>query len=301
MLRYRLLAIDIDGTLVNSRDELTAATRRALVRAGGAGIRVVLATGRRYSRALPLVAPLGLDVPLITATGALVKDPRNHGTLYRAEFDPGMLRRVMQIVRDCGFDPVLYGDTFCQGFDFYIAGWQARTPELAEYLADNAASARVVSDLFEHPPAEVFAGFAMGTQPQMLELERTLHRCLGLGVSTHVLRSPKYAGFFCELAPAGVNKWSAICRLAENWNIPLQAICAVGDDINDIPMIRGAGLGIAMGNALPEVKRAADRIAPTHDEDGLVAVVSWLMDEDSDGVIPAAPQGPQGWHAEGTR
>jgi len=300
MLRYRLFAIDIDGTLVNSRDELTAATRQALVRAGQAGIRVVLATGRRYSRALPLVAPLGLDVPLITATGALVKDPRTHRTLYRAQFEPGILRRVTQIVRECGFDPVLYGDTFCQGYDFYIAGWQVRTPELAEYLADNAASARVVSELFEHPPAEVFAGFAMGTHAQMLELERTLHCCLGHRISTHVLRSPKYAGFFCELAPAGVNKWSAVCRLAENWSIPVEAICAVGDDINDIPMIRGAGLGIAMGNALPEVKRAADRVAPTHDEDGLVAVVSWLIGEGAEVSFPP-PADPETLPCEDTR
>ena len=76
MPRYRLLAIDIDGTLVNSRDELTPATREALVRAGRAGIHVVLATGRRYSRTLHLVEPLGIDVPLVTASGALVKDPR---------------------------------------------------------------------------------------------------------------------------------------------------------------------------------------------------------------------------------
>ncbi len=301
MPRYRLLAIDIDGTLVNSRDELTAATRQALVRAGQAGIRVVLATGRRYSRALPLVAPLGLDVPLITATGALVKDPRDHRTLYRAEFDPDLLCRVMQIVWHCGFDPVLYGDTFCQGFDFYIATWQARTPELAEYLADNAACARLVPAMLDQPPAGVFAGFAMGTHAQMLELERALHRCLGDRISTHVLRSPKYAGFFCELAPGGVNKWSALCRLAESWNIPLEAICAVGDDINDIPMIRGAGLGIAMGNALPEVKSAADRVAPTHDEDGLVEVVRWLVEESPAEAPWPWPAGHPGQQPEGIR
>ncbi len=78
MLRFRLLAIDIDGTLVNSRDELTPATRDALVRAGQSGIQVVLATGRRYSRTLHLIEPLGIDVPLVTASGALVKDPRDH-------------------------------------------------------------------------------------------------------------------------------------------------------------------------------------------------------------------------------
>lgn len=71
MPRIRILAIDIDGTLVNSRDELTDVTRQALRRACAAGLKIVLATGRRYSRALPLVEPLGLDVPLVTASGAL--------------------------------------------------------------------------------------------------------------------------------------------------------------------------------------------------------------------------------------
>ncbi len=95
---------------------------------------------------------------------------------------------------------------------------------------------------------------------------------------THVLRSPRYIGFMCEFSPAGVTKWSAICRLASLWGIDQAAICAVGDDVNDVPMIRAAGLGVAMGNARPEVKAAADRIAPSQDEDGLVEVVEWLLE-----------------------
>ena len=93
-----------------------------------------------------------------------------------------------------------------------------------------------------------------------------------------MLRSPRYRGFMCELAPAGVTKWSAVRRLASEWGIADGEICAVGDDVNDIPMIRSAGLGVAMGNAVPEVKAAADRIAPTHDNDGLVEVVAWLFE-----------------------
>ena len=64
---------------------------------------------------------------------------------------------------------------------------------------------------------------------------------------------------------------------AAQWGIAHEQICAVGDDVNDIPMIRGAGLGVAMGNALAVVKAAADRIAPSHDEDGLAQVVEWLL------------------------
>jgi hydroxymethylpyrimidine pyrophosphatase-like HAD family hydrolase len=92
-----------------------------------------------------------------------------------------------------------------------------------------------------------------------------------------VLRSPRYAGFMCEIAPFGVSKWTGVYRLAEEWGIRPDEICAVGDDVNDIPMIQAAGLGIAMSNALDEVKAAADRIAPTNDEDGLVQVVDWLL------------------------
>src|SRR5262245_55229115 len=107
----RLLAIDIDGTLVNSRDELTPATREALRRASQAGIQVVLATGRRYSRALPLVEPLGIDAPLITASGALIKRPCDHSTLYQAAFDRQVLCDLLGVVERAGFDAVLYADT----------------------------------------------------------------------------------------------------------------------------------------------------------------------------------------------
>ena len=273
MLRYRLLAIDIDGTLVNSRDELTPATREALIRAGKAGIQVVLATGRRYSHTLHLVAPLEIDVPLVTASGGLVKDPADHRTLYQAAFDRQVLCQMLSVIQRRGQDPLLCADTYSQGFDFYLARWEVASPELAEYLRLNPGDGRPWPPLVSDPPPGVFAGFTMGTRQQMLDLEREVQQQLPGTVGTHVLRSPRYSGFMCELAPAGVTKWSAIRRLAAQWGIDQQSICAVGDDVNDIPMIRAAGLGVAMGNALAAVKAAAQRVAPTHDEDGLVQVV----------------------------
>lgn len=279
MFPCRLLAIDIDGTLVNSRDELTPATRDALVRAGKSGIQVVLATGRRYSRTLHLIEPLGIDVPLVSASGALVKDPSDHRTVFRAEFAPGVLLRTLQTIAQSGFEPVVCGDTYSEGFDFYRGQEAVRGPELAEYVRMNPESGRIWPGLTESPPADVFAAFSMGTKEQMLYLESVLHGAVPGKLSTHVLRSPKYTGFLCEVAPAGVTKWSGVLHLAHEMGVSEREICAVGDDVNDIPMILAAGLGVAMGNALPEVKAAADRIAPTHDEDGLVRVVQWLMED----------------------
>lgn len=276
MPRPRLLAVDIDGTLVNSRDELTPRTQLAVQRARRHGIEVVLATGRRYSRTLPLVERLGLDVPLVTASGALIKHPRDHRTLYQAQFDRQLLCSLLSAVASHGYDAVLYTDSYCQGFDFYCPCLTVDDEELADYLARNPGCGREWPRLMTSPPDGVFAGFVTGTREEMLALERALALEFGERLSLHVLRSPRYLGFMCELAPQGVTKWSGILRLARQWGVSPDEICAVGDDVNDIPMIREAGLGIAMGNALDVVKQAADRIAPSHDEDGLAQIVEWL-------------------------
>ena len=278
-MKYRLLAIDIDGTLMNSRDELTPGTQAALIRAAEAGVQVVLATGRRYSRTLPLVEPLGIDVPLITAGGALIKDPLDHRTFYRAEFEPALLRKVCRALDRFGYDPLLCADTYLDNFDFYhaVEAEKARRWELAEYLELNPHDGRLSPEMLDRPPPGVFLVFTFGPKERLLEVEAAIQREFPGRFSTNVLRSPRYRGFLIEIVPAEVSKWSAVRRLADSWGIAEREICAVGDDVNDLAMIRAAGLGIAMGNALPEVKAAADRIAPTHDEEGLIQVVEWII------------------------
>jgi Cof subfamily protein (haloacid dehalogenase superfamily) len=278
MSRYRLLAIDVDGTLVNSRNELTDATRQAVLQAKRAGIEIVLATGRRYSRVLPLVEPLELNVPLVTASGALIKRAADHRTLYRAEFLPGALEACLRVLSAARHEAVLYADTFDEGFDYYCCSRETESSELGEFYERNVGCERTLENLMRAPPAGIFAGFAMGSREQMVALEQELARELPEQLYVHVLRSPRYTGYMCEIAPHGVSKWTGVMRLAAAWDIRPEEICAVGDDVNDIPMIAAAGLGVAMDNALDAVKAAADRIAPSHDDDGLVQVVRWILE-----------------------
>ena len=219
MSRYRLLALDIDGTIVNSRHELGPHTQEAILRAKSAGVEIVLATGRRYRRVLPLVESLEIAVPVVTTSGALIKDPAGHRTLFRAGFEPSALGQMLSLVNSRGYDPVVYCDTYHHGFDFYCLRTQVEQPELSEFLARNAGDERHWPDLITRPPADVFAGFAMGTRQQMLALEAELERELGKHLYVHVLRSPRYTGFMCEIAPAGVSKWAGVLRLANQWGI----------------------------------------------------------------------------------
>jgi len=287
----RLLVLDVDGTVTNSRHEVTTATCEAVDRIRAAGIRVVLATGRRYRDTLPVATRLGISGPLITASGALVKRTTDHATLARAEFEPGVLAGVVATIVAAGHEPVLYSDSFAEGFDFHCRSLDVSgTPErgassqstpllsgLAEYLARNRELAQVVPDLHASVPPGVFAGFAMGQHGAMLDLEHSLYASFPSQLSLHTIRSPRYLHWMCEIAPAGVTKWTGIMALAKEWGIRAEEICAVGDDVNDLPMIRGAGLGIAMGNAQPEVLAAADRVVGRQDENGLVDVAELLV------------------------
>ena len=280
--RIRLLVLDVDGTVTNSRHEIPAGTREAVRRVREAGIRVMIATGRRYRDTLAVADVLGIDAPLVTASGALVKSPSSHATLHRAEFTAGVIERVVAEVVAAGHEPVLYTDSYAEGFDFHCrkcdlppAGEQGRG--LQEYLARNAGLARVQPDLHEKLPAGVFAGFAMGPESEMRRLEATLEAACPGRLSVHVIRSPRYRDWLCEIAPAGVTKWSGVTAVARQWGFEASEICAVGDDVNDLPMLLAAGLGIAMGNAVAEVRGAADRVVGTSDGDGMAEVADLLL------------------------
>jgi len=280
--RIKLLVLDVDGTVTNSRHEVTDATCRAIARVRAAGVRVMLATGRRYRDALPVAERLGLVEPLVTASGALVKRPGDHATLHRAAFATGVLSQVVALVVTRGHEPVLYTDSFADGFDFHCrslaaAGAGAESGGFGEYLARNEYLARVTPDLEQAPPADAFAGFAMGPQEPMQALEAELQARFPAALSVHTIRSPRYREWLCEIAPAGVTKWTGVAALAAAWGIRAEEICAVGDDVNDLPMVRAAGLGLAMGNGRPELQAVADQVVGLHDGSGIDDVAELVI------------------------
>jgi Cof subfamily protein (haloacid dehalogenase superfamily) len=288
--RIKLLALDVDGTLTNSRHEVTDATCRAIARVRAAGVRIMLATGRRYRDALPVAERLGITEPLVTASGALVKRPGDHATLHRAAFAAGVLPEVVALVAARGHEPVVYTDSFSAGFDFHcrsLAAAAAGVGGFGEYLARNRDVARVTPDLDRAPPADAFASFAMGPQEPMQLLEAELQARFPATLSVHTMRSPRYREWLCEIAPAGVTKWTGLAALAAAWGISPEEICAVGDDVNDLPMVRAAGLGLAMGNGRPELQAVADLVVGLHDGSGIEDVAEIVLARAAQSAEPA--------------
>jgi len=288
-LRYQILALDVDGTLLDPGGTLRPRTLAAVARAARAGIRPVLCTGRRYRRAQPIARQLALDAPLVCNSGAIIKDPTNHRTLWRADFDGMLAADVLELFRTQDQPAVVFTDRGPNDADFIIAAFPTGHEYFDDYVDQNQEHAEINSTWrWSTPPPydrrhldpggdPLFHVCALGTRSQMLGFQQAaLDRFAGR-VQTFVQRSPRYLGTMCEVLSRGAGKWNAILHLARLWGVEPGAICAVGDDVNDIPMIRSAGLGVAMGHARPEVRSAADLVTGDHDQDGVAMLVDDVL------------------------
>jgi hypothetical protein len=253
-----------------------------VARAALAGIRPVLCTGRRYRRALPIARQLKIDAPLVCNSGGIVKDPSNHRTLWRADFDDSLATGVLGLFRDHDQPSVMFTDRSPEDLDFIITAFPTGREHFDDYVGQNREHAEIdaaVPGQFAsaHASNPLFHICAIGTRSEMLGFEERAHERFAGRLQTFVQRSPRYLGTMCELLRHDANKWTAILHLAGLWGIHPDAICAVGDDVNDIPMIKNAGLGVAMGHAGPEVQVAADLITGGHDEDGVAMLVDQIL------------------------
>lgn len=278
--RYRILALDVDGTLLDADGHLRPRTADAVARAARAGIRPVLCTGRRYRRARAITEQLGLDAPIVCNSGAIVKDPSDHRTLWRADFDAGLAAEVRALFHAFDQPAVVFTDRTPAEADFRVSTFPTGRAMFDDYVAKNRDHAEVdpawaVAIEGDHEPW--FHVCAVGSYEEMSVFEQSAIERIGGRIQTFVLRTSRYLGTMCEVLRVDASKWSALLHLAELWGIGPEEICAVGDDANDIPMIRHAGLGVAMGHAHADVRDVADLVTGRHDEDGVAMLVDQVL------------------------
>ena len=275
--RYRLIAIDIDGTLLDSQSQLRPATRAAIQHALAAGVRVALCTGRRYRTALPIAEEAGLALPIVCHSGALIKEAVTHHTLAAEPLPAETVGRLLDAFDDLALTPFLYVDSADGDTDFYVPRGAPLSVEHEDYLAKNAKWYQLVDSLRDGVPRQVIQAATFADSAVLPEAKRALEERLGDAVTIHHLGSPKYIGRFLECQSGRASKWCAVATLAAMQGIAAEEIVAVGDDENDISMLRGAGLGVAMENASYAVKSAADVVTASNDGDGVAQVIERVL------------------------
>ena len=272
--RFRLLALDLDGTLLGPAGEVTAATARAIARLIEAGVRPVLCTGRRPRRTIPVARRLGLTSPLVCNSGALIQSGVDRVTLWRADLDRAVVDEAIRVCRSFDQPTISFLDRADGEVDYVVATPRMGRPLFDNFLEHNERFAEV-DPAWETDPGRVHYHLtAIDTREAALDLERALHEALNGQIQTFVQKSPSYAGTMCEILRSDANKWTAIRHLCDRWEIDPSEVCAVGDDMNDIPMIRGAGLGVAMGHAQAAVRDVADMVVGTNEADGVAQLIN---------------------------
>jgi len=268
----RLIVADLDGTLLNSAHALSPANERAIRQAQARGVRFTVATGKTFASTLDLIRRFDIQIPIIAANGTQVFWP--DGALLHADPIPqDVALDVTRLGLARGFTPIIY----------------TRSGIIAEEI-----DANVREIMAHHEPApeivpSAVAALAGGRSADKMVLMSQDHAALA---AFYVELTGPLAGraqlvwsglsSLFEVMPLGVSKATALRVLLDRVGIAPEATLALGDNCNDLEMIRLAGVGVAMGQSPQDVRAGADYVAGTHDEDGVAEAIRRF-------VLDAAP------------
>jgi Cof subfamily protein (haloacid dehalogenase superfamily) len=252
----RLVAVDLDGTLIGSDLKISDADRKAIERAVAAGIEVSIATGRLFSAAVPYAHALGLRGFLIPLNGAAVFDIATATMVRAVPLDASIAREALDATRAAGMRAQLYfGDRL------YLDGTDARSDE---YLRLSRVEPVLVPDLMSlltgQPPAPgPMKLLAIGDESTVVEKVHMLS--VRFGPRANVFRSlPQYL----EVTDPRADKAAALQWVAAQRGLDRENIAAIGDADNDAPMLRWVGKSFAVSNGSPMAKQAAQRVVGPH-------------------------------------
>ena len=272
----RLLAVDIDGTLLNSQFKISPADLAALRRAHEEGVDVVLATGRRHAFALPIAQQLGFDFSLISSNGAITRSLGGE-TFHRDLLPAETCRRLCAAMKEFRGNTVLTFDKESKGaivlerLDLLTASiqkWLEKNIEFIDFVIP------VEDSLVTDPVQAMFCGPIPRMQQALAAIEAS-----GLAHLVTVLRTeyPLRDLSIVDILNVGCSKGHALERWAKHRGIAREEIMAIGDNFNDVEMLAIAGRPFIMGNASQELRRQGWEVTLSNDQSGVAAAVEQVL------------------------
>lgn len=252
----KLVISDIDGTLITSDEHMSDATRQEIRRVMEKGVHFGIASGRPTHGIREVIEELDLVVPIIGSNGAVVEDINTGEIIHSTRMQHQVLERIRELIQTQDVHGI-YFDT--------SKGWlrQLGRSEAAGVGGQGLRADRdfeLITDLDES--SIVYKVVVHGEEPELERFERVIEGIEGVQVTS------SWSGNR-EIIVAGADKANAAKRLAEHLQIDRQHVLAVGDNRNDLELIEWAGIGVAMGNAIPELKELADWVTTSNDADGV--------------------------------
>lgn len=279
-MRIRIIALDLDGTLLDSQKRLSDANRCALEEAAAKGILIVPTTGRFFGMMPQVIRDLPFVRYAITINGAQVYDRATDTAIVRDEIPLDMALKLMRLL-----------DNYDVIYDCYRSNWGWMTESLQAKAADYATDAHYlkmirefrnpVADLKEHLLRTAADGnvqkimlFARN-EPAGESVTNTIIKAVNEQFPDIKVTASTWNNLEFNISTA--HKGNALKRFAEHLGLTLDNCMALGDGMNDLTMIQAAGLGVAMANAHPRVLAAADQVTLSNDEDGVANAIRNML------------------------
>ena len=263
---YRLIAIDLDGTLLTPRPTkiITPRTYQALRQAAEKGITIVIATGQTLAVLQHTCAGLPLNGPQIIENGAIIADIHTGHILHEKPIPPETILPTLNTLRSFNL--------FRAYHNYQRVYVDSGTPRAREWYHPPVPSVIEVDDVASLYPLPCIKLAAIGEESTLIAKRQELER-----IFAGKLYVTQSSFDLIEFLHPEVSKGNALKAIAEDLSIAPQEVVAIGDNHNDIGMIRFAGLGVAMGNAHDEVKVQADYVTLSNAEEGVAVVIEELI------------------------
>lgn len=273
-MRYKMICIDMDGTLLNRRKKISDVNKKAIKEAHDMGVEIVVTTGRLYNNAAYYSQLLGVNSPVIAANGAIVIDQKTNDIIYECPIPIEECNKIFKILSKYRvlFQFNTNNTIYCNNWlskistEFYMTKQVYFEHLNIEY--ENVQSKERWKDIFKKEEGYMAKCIVISAaKSTMMSIRNEINKIpniVSFASGSHSL----------EINYKNVSKGNAIKALIEKYEIDIKDVICIGDNENDISMIKMAGLGVAMGNAIPEVKKVADYITDTNENDGVAKVIN---------------------------
>lgn len=264
-MKYKALALDLDGTLTDSNKRLSEYNKEAVIKAADAGVKIILASGRPLFGITPIAEKLELEKHggyILAYNGGNIKDCKTNELIYSNLLPDECVHDICELAHDNG----VYALTYYE--DAIVAESDSDEYVLREAKCNNA-QIKKVNNLESFVTYSVAKFLVVGEHSRLIPVQKELLKRHG-----SVLNAFYSEDYFLEVVPKTVAKDKALEELLKLLGLKREELIACGDGMNDIPMLKYAGLGVAMENAYPDVKACADEIAPSNDDDGVAKIIA---------------------------